>query len=123
MKIIIYILFIYLVSSKFVHNQNQNSRDTRMIIQDSNKDFYRQEANNRMMQYSPLSRASHCPTSIANLSVNDFYNNNNINLNIHTCYNIYVILNIFHSVHYNFLDWLMMICSMYIIYPYAFWLG
>jgi hypothetical protein len=49
-------------------------RDSRMVIQDSNKDFYRQEANNRMAEYSPLSRASNCPISMANLSVNDFYN-------------------------------------------------
>lgn len=51
-------------------------RDSRMVIQDSNKDFYRQEANNRMAEYSPLSRASNCPISMANLSVNDFYNSN-----------------------------------------------
>jgi hypothetical protein len=48
-------------------------RDSRMIIQDSNKDYYRQEANSRLSQYSPLSRASNVPINIANMSVNDFY--------------------------------------------------
>jgi hypothetical protein len=46
-----------------------------MVIQDSSKDFYRQEANSRLSQYSPLSRASNIPIDIANLSVNDFYSN------------------------------------------------
>jgi hypothetical protein len=46
-----------------------------MVIQDSSKDYYRQEANSRMAQYSPLSRASNIPINIANMSVNDFYSN------------------------------------------------
>lgn len=50
-------------------------RDSRMVIQESSKDFYRQEANSRMAQYSPLSRASNVPINIANMSVNDFYAN------------------------------------------------
>lgn len=50
-------------------------RDTRMVIQDSSKDYYRQESNSRMSQYSPLSRASNVPINIANMSVNDFYAN------------------------------------------------
>jgi hypothetical protein len=58
-----------------VINQFQPNRDTRMVIQDSSKDYYRQEANSRMAQYSPLSRASHVPITIANMSVNDFYSN------------------------------------------------
>ena len=62
-------------------NNNQpytnNSRDMRMIIQDSSKDYYRQEANSRISQYSPLSRASNIPINIANMSVNDFYSNMN----------------------------------------------
>ena len=60
---------------------NQNiygqTKDTRMVIQDSNKDYYRQSSNDRMTQYSPLSRASNIPISIANMSVNDFYANMN----------------------------------------------
>jgi hypothetical protein len=60
-------------------NNNQNpygqSKDTRMVIQDSNKDYYRQSANDRMSTYSPLSRASNMPISIASMSVNDFYSN------------------------------------------------
>jgi hypothetical protein len=56
-----------------VINQFQPNRDTRMVIQDSSKDYYRQEANSRMSQYSPLSRASNVPITIANMSVNDFY--------------------------------------------------
>lgn len=56
-----------------------NTRDTRMVIQDSSKDFYRQEANSRMSQYSPLTRASNVPINIANMSVNDFYSNMNPN--------------------------------------------
>lgn len=59
------------------HNPNGYSRDTRMVIQDSSKDIYRQEANSRMAQYSPLARASHVPCNIANMSVNDFYANMN----------------------------------------------
>lgn len=61
------------------HNPNGygTARDTRMIIQDSSKDIYRQEANSRMAQYSPLARASHVPINIANMSVNDFYANMN----------------------------------------------
>jgi hypothetical protein len=63
-----------------INNPNQPfgySRDTRMVIQDSNKDYYRQEANSRMSLYSPLSRASNIPITMANMSVNDFYNNMN----------------------------------------------
>lgn len=52
---------------------NGYARDTRMVIQDSSKDMYRQEANSRMSQYSPLARASNLPINIANMSVNDFY--------------------------------------------------
>jgi hypothetical protein len=61
------------------NNQNQygQTKDTRMVIQDSNKDFYRQSANDRMSQYSPLSRASNMPIAMANMSVNDFYSNLN----------------------------------------------
>lgn len=62
------------------YNPNQNPaypRDTRMVIQDSSKDMYRQEANSRMAQYSPLARASHVPINIANMSVNDFYSSMN----------------------------------------------
>lgn len=59
------------------HNPNGYARDTRMVIQDSSKDIYRQEANSRMSQYSPLARASHVPINIANMSVNDFYANMN----------------------------------------------
>jgi hypothetical protein len=60
------------------YNPNGYARDTRMVIQDSSKDIYRQEANSRMAQYSPLARASHVPINIANMSVNDFYANMNI---------------------------------------------
>lgn len=56
-------------------SQNSFQRDTRMVIQDSSKDYYRQESNSRMSQYSPLSRASNVPINIANMSVNDFYAN------------------------------------------------
>ena len=59
------------------YNPNGYARDTRMVIQDSSKDIYRQEANSRMAQYSPLARASHVPCNIANMSVNDFYANMN----------------------------------------------
>ena len=59
------------------HNPNGYARDTRMVIQDSSKDIYRQEANSRMAQYSPLARSSHVPCNIANMSVNDFYANMN----------------------------------------------
>ena len=59
------------------HNPNGYARDTRMVIQDSSKDIYRQEANSRMAQYSPLARSSHVPGNIANMSVNDFYANMN----------------------------------------------
>lgn len=59
------------------YNPNGYARDTRMVIQDSSKDIYRQEANSRMAQYSPLARASHVPITIANMSVNDFYANMN----------------------------------------------
>ena len=59
-----------------LQSQSQGqSRDTRMVIQDSNKDYYRQEANSRMSSYSPLSRASNVPITMANMSVNDFYAN------------------------------------------------
>lgn len=62
---------------QIAHNPNGYARDTRMVIQDSSKDIYRQEANSRMAQYSPLARASHVPINIANMSVNDFYANMN----------------------------------------------
>ena len=58
-------------------NGNNLQKDTRMVIQDSNKDFYRQSANDRMSQYSPLSRAANIPIHMANMSVNDFYSNMN----------------------------------------------
>jgi len=58
-----------------MQKQYGQTKDTRMVIQDSSKDFYRQSANDRMSQYSPLSRASHMPISMANMSVNDFYSN------------------------------------------------
>jgi len=60
------------------HNPNGYAKDTRMVIQDSSKDIYRQEANSRMAQYSPLARASHVPCNIANMSVNDFYASMNV---------------------------------------------
>jgi len=60
-------------------NGNQFQKDTRMVIQDSNKDYYRQSANERMSQYSPLSRSSNIPIHMANMSVNDFYGNSNGN--------------------------------------------
>ena len=56
-----------------IANNNGFVKDTRMVIQDSNKDFNRQMSNDRMMQYSPLSRATHAPIGIASMSVNDFY--------------------------------------------------
>ena len=62
------------------YNNNNNSnmqKDTRMVIQDSNKDFYRQSANERMSNYSPLSRAANIPIHMANMSVNDFYSGMN----------------------------------------------
>ena len=55
------------------HSKNNMNKDTRMVIQDSNKDYYRQSANDRISQYSPLSRASNIPIHMANMSVNDFY--------------------------------------------------
>ena len=64
-----------------MNNGNGFYKDSRMIIQDSNKDYYRNEANNRLSQYSPLSRSYNAPISIANLSVNDFYNNKSNNGN------------------------------------------
>jgi hypothetical protein len=57
------------------YNKFGQTKDTRMIIQDSNKDFYRQSANDRMSQYSPLSRASNMPINMASMTVNDFYGN------------------------------------------------
>jgi hypothetical protein len=60
-------------------NSNHLQKDTRMVIQDSNKDYYRQSANERMSQYSPLSRSSNIPIHMANMSVNDFYGNMNMN--------------------------------------------
>ena len=68
------------------HNNNKygQTKDTRMIIQDSNKDYYRQSANDRMSQYSPLSRASNMPISMASMTVNDFYSNMNGNMNSNT---------------------------------------
>ena len=57
-------------------NANQGiQKDTRMVIQDSSKDFYRQSANERMSNYSPMSRASNIPIGMASMSVNDFYSN------------------------------------------------
>jgi len=58
-----------------IANNNLSGKDNRMIIQDSNKDFYRQAANARMAEYSPLSRSANCPISMASMSVNDFYSN------------------------------------------------
>ena len=56
--------------------QNQGmQKDTRMVIQDSSKDFYRQSANERMYHHSPMSRASNIPIEMASMSVNDFYSN------------------------------------------------
>jgi hypothetical protein len=60
-------------------NSNYYQKDTRMVIQDSNKDYYRQSSNDRMSQYSPLSRAANIPIHMANMSVNDFYSNMNMN--------------------------------------------
>jgi len=66
-----------------LQSQSQGqTRDTRMVIQDSNKDYYRQEANSRMSQYSPLSRASNVPITMANMSVNDFYSSMNPSTNL-----------------------------------------
>jgi hypothetical protein len=57
-----------------LQNQQQTEyKDKRMVIQDNAKNTYRQEANERMLQYSPLSRAAYVPTNIASMSVNDFY--------------------------------------------------
>jgi len=56
-------------------NINGPTKDTRMVIQESSKDYYRQSANDRMTQYSPLSRASNMPINMASMSVNDFYSN------------------------------------------------
>ena len=56
-------------------NKYGQTKDTRMVIQDSNKDYYRQSANDRMSHYSPLSRASNMPINMASMSVNDFYSN------------------------------------------------
>ena len=64
-----------LTQAKMNNQHYGNSKDTRMVIQDSSKDYYRQSANDRMSQYSPLSRASNMPISIASMSVNDFYSN------------------------------------------------
>jgi len=58
-----------------LQNNNSVQKDTRMVIQDSNKDYYRQSSNDRMSQYSPLSRSSNIPINMANMSVNDFYSN------------------------------------------------
>jgi hypothetical protein len=77
-----YVNPILLASRNNSINNNCIHRDSRMVIQDSNKDFYRQEANNRLSQYSPLSRASNIPIDIANLSVNDFYSNQSNQPNI-----------------------------------------
>ena len=63
-------------------NSNNFQKDTRMVIQDSNKDYYRQSSNDRMSQYSPLSRAANIPIHMANMSVNDFYSNMNANSNM-----------------------------------------
>ena len=66
-----------LQNSSHNNNNQNNQKDTRMVIQDSNKDYYRQSANDRMSQYSPLSRAANIPIHMANMSVNDFYSNMN----------------------------------------------
>ena len=66
------------------NNINSNTKDTRMIIQDSSKDYYRQETNSRLSQYSPLYRSSYIPIDMANMSVNDYYTNNNTNTNTNT---------------------------------------
>lgn len=61
-----------------INNMNGNQgmqKDTRMVIQDSSKDFYRQSANERMSNYSPMSRASNIPIGMASMTVNDFYSN------------------------------------------------
>lgn len=63
------------------NGNNYYQKDTRMVIQDSNKDYYRQSSNDRMSQYSPLSRAANIPIHMANMSVNDFYANMNPNMN------------------------------------------
>ena len=63
------------------NTQGHYQKDTRMVIQDSNKDYYRQSSNERMSQYSPLSRSSNIPIHMANMSVNDFYGNNNGEIN------------------------------------------
>jgi len=54
---------------------NTNHKDSRMVIQDSSKDYYRQSANERMSHHSPMSRASNIPIEMASMSVNDFYSN------------------------------------------------
>ena len=64
-----------LLQNSSYNNSQNNQRDTRMVIQDSNKDYYRQSSNDRMSQYSPLSRAANIPIHMANMSVNDFYSN------------------------------------------------
>ena len=61
------------IYNNYNDNENGQRKDTRMVIQESNKDYYRQSANDRMSTYSPLSRASNMPISIASMSVNDFY--------------------------------------------------
>jgi hypothetical protein len=66
-----------ILQQKLNNNNNTMQKDTRMVIQDSNKDYYRQSANDRMAQYSPLSRSSNIPIHMANMSVNDFYSNMN----------------------------------------------
>jgi len=77
-----YVNPILLAARNNSNNNNGVHRDSRMVIQDSSKDFYRQEANSRLSQYSPLSRASNIPIDIANLSVNDFYSNQSNQPNI-----------------------------------------
>jgi hypothetical protein len=65
-------------SNNNYNNSNENQgqqKDTRMVIQDSSKDYYRQSANERMSNYSPMSRASNIPIGMASMSVNDFYSN------------------------------------------------
>ena len=57
------------------NNQGSNHKDSRMVIQDSSKDYYRQSANERMAHHSPMSRASNIPIEMASMSVNDFYSN------------------------------------------------
>ena len=66
------------MNSSMNASMNASMKDTRMVIQDSSKDYYRQTSNNRISQYSLLARSSNIPIALANMSVNDFYANMNI---------------------------------------------